>query len=178
MSEEVFINMEREVFKGNVLDVGFENYGVIYSLCKQGEDEIAIEYISGKGETQSIKEKVYDSCILLFSLNYVWLKMNKRSLIKFICRFIKEDGIIYLWDIDKGYGKIFNKKIKIVLPDKKVKIIEIKEMNILKDSSKNTVVNILRQYFDIIDVKSSDNVYFIKGRRKGRESSEDKLNWH
>lgn len=178
MKNEVFINMENEIFKGNVLDVGFDNYGVVYSLCKQGEDEIAVEYISGKEETKEIREEMYDSCILLFSLNVVWLKFNKRSFIKDLCRFIKEDGTIYIWDIDKGHGKIFNKKIKIVLPDRKVKVINIRDMNIFKDNSKETVVNILEQYFEILDIKSSDNIYYIKGRKKGRENSEDKLGGH
>lgn len=175
MYNEVFINMENEVFNGNVLDVGFDNYGVIYSLCKNAEDEIAVEYISGREDTKKIKEEMYDSCILLFSLNFLWLKFNKRSLIKDLCKFIKDDGNIYVWDIDKGYGKIFNKKIKIVLPDRKIKVINIKDFNILKDNSKDTTVNILEEYFEIKDIKSSDDIYYIQGKKKGRENIEDKF---
>ncbi|MDU7252170.1 MAG: class I SAM-dependent methyltransferase, partial [Clostridium sp.] len=31
---EIVINMENEIFRGNLLDVGTDNYGIIYNIYK------------------------------------------------------------------------------------------------------------------------------------------------
>ena len=39
MKKEVFINLEKEIFKGNILDIGFSNHGIIYNISKQYIDD-------------------------------------------------------------------------------------------------------------------------------------------
>ena len=58
--------MENEIFKGNLLDVGLDNQGIVYNVYKQFNDNINVEYISGKDERKNIMEDYYDNCILLF----------------------------------------------------------------------------------------------------------------
>lgn len=166
MKKNIFISMEREIFRGNILDIGMENQGIFYNIYKQYNDDINVEYISGKEGKKNIHENFYDSCILFFSLNSIWLKNKKRELIKDIYKYLNKDGIIYIWDIDKGYGKIFNGHIKVVIPGSKIKHMDIKELNILKDISKENTIKLLENYFDIIDSKSSDGIYYIKARKK------------
>lgn len=175
MERLVFINMENEVLTGNFLDVGMDNYGIVYNLYKENNEEIAVDYINGWGEKTNIEEDNYDGCVLLFSLRNIKLKTHKRNLIKDIYKFLKEDGNIYIWDIDKGVNSVFNGKIRILLPDKKIKEIVIKDYNIFKDSSKENTVEILKNYFEIVELKSSNNVYYIKAKKKVKNKDESNI---
>lgn len=166
MKNQIFINLEHEFFLGNVLDIGFENFGIIYNLYKQQNDEIAIEYIEGKRESSLIEKGAYDSCILFFSLRHFWLPAQLKKFLKEISEYLKDGGNIYLWDIDKGYKQTFQSTIKVALPDKTVKEIEIKDYNILKNCGKEKVLALLKEYFDILDVKASDRIYYIKAQKK------------
>lgn len=181
--KEIFINMEKECFKGNVLDIGTDNYGIIYSLYKQFNDDIAVDYIEGQEKKVEIPKGTYDNCVLLFSLNNIWLKHKRKNFIKEIYDYLDEGGLLHIWDIDKSYKKIFNGKIRIVLPNRSIKEINILDMNIFKDISKDSTIKLINQYFEIIDLKVSDNIYYIKGIRKGRKENEsiisrDKLEVH
>ncbi|MCM8711334.1 class I SAM-dependent methyltransferase [Clostridium sp. SYSU_GA19001] len=190
--KDIFINMQQEVFTGNVLDIGTDNYGVIYSLYKQYNDGAVIEYVHGREERELIEKGSYDSCILLFSLNNLWFKYNKRKFIKDISEYLKENGVLYIWDIDKGYYKFFKGKVKILLPDKKIKEINLLDMNIFKDTSKDATLKMLKEFFEIIDLKYSDNIYYIKARKvsadytqqevrnaeKGRTNVKNIINWN
>lgn len=166
LKKDIFISMEREIFRGNILDIGLENQGIFYNIYKQYNDDVNVEYISGKEGKKNINENFYNSCILFFSFSSIWLKKRKRDLIKDIYKYLNEDGMIYIWDIDKGYGKFFNGHIKIVIPGSKIKHMSIKELNILKDNSKKNTIKLLESYFDILDSKSSDGIYYIKARKR------------
>lgn len=162
--KNLFINMQQEVFTGNVLDIGMDNYGIVYNLYKKYNDEASIEYIHGKEEKNFIEKNSYDSCIMLFSLSQIWF--NKNNFIKDVSEYLKENGTLYIWDINKGYSKIFNAKIKVLVSDKIIKEINISDFNIFKDNSKETVIKVLEKYFKIIDLKSSDNIYYIRCQKK------------
>ncbi|HIG0354876.1 class I SAM-dependent methyltransferase [Clostridium sporogenes] len=163
---EIVINMENEIFRGNLLDVGMDNYGIIYNIYKQYNEDSNLEYINGAEEKENIKEGYYDNCILLFSFSNIFFKKNRMNLIRDIYRYLKEGGNVYIWDIDKKLKETFNGKIKILLPGEKVKNISIKDLNLLKDSSIDTTIKLLDPYFEIKDLKSSDGVYYIKGKKK------------
>ena len=164
--KEIFINMQNEVFTGNILDVGMDNYGIIYNVYKQYNEEAAVDYVHGKNEKRFLEKEGYDSCIMLFSLKNIWLKMNKKNFFRELSSFLKDDGVVHIWDIDKGYSKIFNAKIKILLPERSIKEIVVTDVNPLKDTSKESTIKLLEQYFEIIDLKASDNIYYIKARKK------------
>lgn len=169
MRKEIFINLEKEIFRGNILDIGLDNYGVVYNIYKQYHDNINVEYISGKEEVGSLKEEFYDSCILFFSFSSIWLRINKRKFIRDIYRYLNKDGLLYIWDIDKAYTKVFNATVKIVIPEGKLRQIKLRDLNVFKDTSKQNTIKMLEQYFNIIDVKSSDGIYYIKARKKALE---------
>lgn len=158
--------MENEIFRGNLLDVGTDNYGIIYNIYKQYNEDSNLEYINGAEEKENIKEGYYDNCILLFSFSNIFFKKNRMNLIHDIYKYLKEGGNVYIWDIDKKIKETFNGKIKILLPGEKVKNISIKDLNVLKDSSIDTTIKLLDPYFEIKDLKSSDGVYYIKGKKK------------
>ncbi|WP_242947049.1 hypothetical protein [Clostridium haemolyticum] len=87
---------------------------------------------------------------------------------KKIYDYLKEDGIVYIWDIDKGYGRIFNNKIKVTMLNDVEKEINFKEFNILKNSSLNSIKDVLNNFFDIIESRCLNRVYYIKARKRRR----------
>ena len=175
MKKEVFINLEKEIFKGNVLDIGFSNHGIIYNIYKQYiDDSSSVDYVEGKDEKAGIEEGVYDLCALFFTLSDIKFSQNKKKLIQDIYKYLKVGGLLYIWDVDKGFAKIFNSKIKIVLPDQNTKHINLMDLNIFKNSSKDNTIKILKPYFEIVTLKNSDNIYYMICKKRGK--SEDESN--
>jgi len=166
LKNSILINLENENLHGNVLDVGFYNYGITYSLFKNGEDEISVDYIEGKNEKQEIEVNFYDCCIVFFALGNIWLKNNRKKILSDLVKHIKKEGIIYIWDLDKPYGKIASSRLKVILPGGEIKIIKLKEFNLIKDTSFETTKKIIEEYFEIIDYTCSDNIYCIKALKK------------
>ncbi|WP_298841988.1 class I SAM-dependent methyltransferase [Clostridium sp.] len=179
MNKEVLLNLEKEIFKGNLLDIGFSNHGIIYNIYKEYiDDSSSVDYVEGKAEKELIENGVYDTCALFFTLSDIKLTYNKRKLIQDIYKYLKVDGMLYIWDIDKGIAKTFNKEIKIVLPDKSTKQIHLKDLNILKNSSKDNTMRILEPYFKVLTLKNSDNVYYMICKKKGKSKDESNANRH
>lgn len=173
MKKEVFISLEKEIFKGNVLDIGFSNHGIIYNIYKQYiDDDTSIEYLEGKEEKIRIEKEQYDVCALFLTLSDMKSTLTRKKLIKDIYNFLKLDGLLYIWDIDKGFAKTFNSIIKVVLPDKSTKQISLRDFNILKNSSKENTMKILQNYFEVLTLKNSDNIYYMICKKKGKLENE------
>jgi hypothetical protein len=166
LKKEVQLELHKEVFKGNVLDIGIHNNGIIYNMCKHFNKDLEVEYISGKEEEKNIKDEFYDSCILFFTLNNICFNLNKRNLFKKIYNYLNEGGCLYIWDIDKGYNRVFNSNIKILLPNAEVKNINLKDLNMFHDNSKETMLKLLEEYFNLIDLEEKEGVYYIKASKK------------
>ena len=179
MKKEAFINLEKEIFKGDLLDIGFSNHGIIYNIYKQYTDDSRdIEYIEGKEEKIRIEEGKYDTCALFLTLSNIKSTYSKSKLIRDIYKYLKEDGLLYIWDIDKGFVKIFNSRIKIVLPDKSAKQIYLRDLNIFKNSSKENTMKILQPYFEVLTLKNSDNIYYMICKRRGKTKDESDVSRH
>ena len=175
MKREVFINLEKEIFKGNLLDIGLSNHGIIYNICKQYiDDSKSVEFIEGKEDKIKIEEGTYDTCALFLTLSDIKYTQSKKKLIKDVYKFLKEDGFLYIWDIDKGFAKVFNSRINILLPDKSTKLINLRDFNLFKNSSKENTIKILKPYFEVLTLKNSDNIYYMICKKRGK--SEDEKN--
>lgn len=173
MKKEAFINLEKEIFKGNLLDIGFSNHGIIYNIYRQYCDESSsVDYLEGKDGKKRIEEGVYDTCALFLTLCDIKFTHNKIKLIQDIHRYLKNEGLLYIWDIDKGFVKIFNSRIKILLPDKSTKQIFLKDFNVFKNSSKENTMKVLQPYFEILTVKKLDNIYYMVCKKKGKSEDE------
>lgn len=164
-AQDVVINLENERFKGNVLDIGMDNYGVIYQMCKNNDDDLNVEYIDKEGERNNIEKQWYDTAVLFFCLGKLNTNISKKKLLKEIYEYLRDDGEIRIWDIDKCSMSAANLKVKVLLPKRKVKNIVIKDFNIAKDRSKENIKKLLKPMFEIIEIKTSNNIYYIKGRK-------------
>lgn len=173
MEKEIVISMEKEVFTGEVLDIGADNYGVVYSVYKSNNKNFNVEYIDGKDKVKNIKENSYDSCVLFLSFSSIIFRISRKILIEKIHNYLKDDGFIYIWDIDKGYGKTFYGKINVILPQGVSRKINVREINVLKDTSAKATLKLLEEYFSVIEAQCSDNIYYIKAQKKRRNSNEE-----
>jgi hypothetical protein len=175
--KEVVIDLRNERFEGDVLDVGMENFGVVYHMCKHTNDEISIDYIDKNLEEISKDKHWYDTAVLFFALSKIFLDITKRKLLMEVWDYLKEDGEILIWDLDKSTWQYKNMNVKVLLPGEKSKLITLKDFNLLKDSSKEYIFDLLEPMFEILECNASDNIYYIRGRkkRKGRTEHESSI---
>ena len=165
MGKTLVIDLVDVILQGDILDVGEKNLGIIYNISKEAEDEISLDYVSSDTKIE-LKDRKYDACTFFFDLNKIWTSLEKEKLIKEISLYLKECGEIFIWDINKERGKVFNNKIKVILPNGKVKEFTFRNLNILLSSNIEEIKKILEKYFEIEETKAWEDIFFIKGKKR------------
>lgn len=163
MMKTIIMNLSKISIKGDVLDVG-ESYGVIYNLYKDIEDEISVDYVDEKNVGE-LMERAYDTCTMFFSLSGIWRESRRIELIKDVSSLIKPGGELYIWDINKEVGKVFNNTIRAILPSGGIKEFEFKNINPIVKSNIDDTKRILSGHFTITEEKLWEEIYFIKGQK-------------
>ena len=163
MGKTIILNLSGVKLSGDVLDVG-ESYGVIYNISKDAIDEVSIDLLEGDIDEKKITQK-YDTCTIFFYLSNLWMESSRADLIKEVNKLIKVGGEIYIWDINKERGKIIDNKVKVILPNEKVKEIEFKNYNPLLTCSFEEVKKILEKYCKIEETKVWEDIFFIKAKK-------------
>lgn len=163
MMKTIIINMSNVNIKGDVLDVG-ESYGVIYNLYKDIEEEISVDYVDEKNVGDLI-ESNYDTCTMFFSLSGIWRESRKLQLIKDVSGLIKPGGDLYIWDINKEIGEVFNNVIRTILPSGATKEFEFKNLNPILKSNIDDTKRMLNDNFTVIEEKLWEDIYFIRGQK-------------
>ena len=164
MGKTLVIDLEDVILQGDILDVGEKNLGIIYNISKEAEDELSLDYVSSDTKIE-LKNVKYDACTFFFDLNKIWTSLEKEWLIKEVSSYIKEFGEIFIWDINKERGKVFNNKIKVILPNGKIKEFTFKNLNPLLSSNIIEIKKILEKYFEIEETKAWEDVFFIRGKK-------------
>ena len=172
MNKVLILNMEHLKLEGDILDVTSDNAGVIYSLSKEVEEELSIDYVD---EDSKLEKKKYDICTFFFNLNNVNGLWKKESLIKKVTNSLKDDGSIYLWDMSKNRGEIVDYKIKVILPNDKIKEVPIKNLNPLISCNFEEIKKILSKYYIIKEQKQWEDLFFLSGVKKKDIKSEDSI---
>ena len=176
MGKTLVINLENIILQGDILDVGERNLGIIYNISKEAQDELSLDYVSSDTKIE-LKDRKYDACTFFFDLNKIWTSIEKERLIREVSSYIKEFGEIYIWDINKERGRVFNNKIKVILPNGKIKEFTFKNLNILLSSNIEEIKKILEKYFEIEETKAWEDVFFIRGKKlKTKAEVEEKIN--
>lgn len=165
MGKTLIINMRDVKLEGDVLDVASDNKGVIYNIYKEIDDELSIDYVD-ESNRQILRNRKYDACTFFFNLNSIWRNSRKEHLIREVSQYIKNYGLVYIWDVNKERGKVIDSKVKIVLPGDKVKEFEFRNMNPILTSSLEEVKKILEKYYEIEETKVWEDIFFIKGMKK------------
>jgi len=170
MNKVLILNMEHLKLERDILDVTSENAGVIYSLSKEVEEELSVDYVEEESE---LEKKKYDVCTFFFNLNNVNGGLKKESLIKKVTESLKDNGSIYLWDMNKTRGEVVDYKIKVILPNNKIKEGVIKNLNPLISCNFEEIKKILSKYYIIKEEKQWEDVFFLNGVKKKDIKSED-----
>ncbi|MDD7793010.1 hypothetical protein [Clostridium sp. 'White wine YQ'] len=173
MEKTIVLNLKDMELKGDILDVGGENYGVIYNIKKYLDSEVAVDFVD---ESREIINSNYDTCILFFSLGKINNNKERHKLMSEIYPLIKEDGELYIWDIVKKKNEVFKNKIRVILPEEKTKEFSIKDSNFLKEWSADESKKVLEKYCDILETREWEDIFFIKAKKKGRNTDEDIIN--
>ena len=164
MGKTIILNLSDIDIRGDILDIG-ESYGVIYNISKEIDDEVSVDYIEEE-ESQKLNDRKYDNCTMFFALSGIWRDGLKEKLVNKISNSVKESGQIYIWDINKEFGKIFSSKIKAVLPSGNIKEFEFRSLNPMISSNIEETKKILSKEFYIEEEKLWEDIYFIRGRKK------------
>ncbi|WP_195988832.1 hypothetical protein [Clostridium sp. D53t1_180928_C8] len=162
MGKTIILNLSDIKLTGDVLDVG-ESYGVIYNISKDAIDEVSVDLLEG-----SIDENThggYDTCTVFFYLSSMWRDANKINLIKEASKLVKVGGEIYIWDINKEIGEVFNNKVVAVLPSGKTKEFEFKNLNPISKSNIDDTKRMLGDIYTIKEEKVWEDIFFVKGEK-------------
>lgn len=165
MGKTIIINLTGIDIKGDILDVGEDPAGVMYNFSKEAEQELSLDYVD-KESRDNLKTSDYDICTYFFELNKLWTAGEKEKIIQETLPYIKDDGEILIWDINKMRGRVFNNKIKVILPKGKVREFNFKNMNLLSESNIEDTKKIIEKYFDIEESRSWEDIFFIHGKKK------------
>ena len=123
------INMKDVKFGGNTLDVGNDNYGVIYNILKGEEDEISVDYYSEDLSNQY--KNFYDNGVTFFSLSQLATKGERDMVLKEIWQNLKVGGNLYIWDREKRVKEIIKDNINVLMPDGTTKEFKFSNINTL-----------------------------------------------
>ena len=164
MGKTLVIDLEDVILQGDILDVGEKNLGIIYNISKEAKEELSLDYVSNDTKIE-LKNTKYDACTFFFDLNKIWTSLEKERLIREVTSYIKDCGEIFIWDINKERGKVFNNKIKVILPNEKIKEFTFRNLNPLLSSNIEEIKKILEKYFKIEETKAWEDVFFIRGKK-------------
>lgn len=162
-----FLSLEKEMFRGNILDIGLENNGIIYNVYKFYDEDIDIDYLEGISCTEILKPNNYDTCIFFFSLNSMATLKQKKKLLKEINDYLRSNAYIYIWDIDKKPFKFKSTSVRVVLPDRSVKDIKVNCLNPFTNNSKDKIIDMLQEFFDVLQIRHSNDIFSIICKKKG-----------
>ncbi|SHH90925.1 hypothetical protein [Clostridium intestinale] len=173
MNKTIVLNMNDVNFEGNILDVGGENYGIIYNIKKFLDEEVAVDYVD---DSKAMGTFEYDTCVLFFSLGKINTQKERENMLNEIYPLIKEDGEIFLWDMIKYKNQIYKNKLRVILPGDKIKEFTLRDINFLKEWGEEDGKKTLEKYFEIQETKVWEDVYYIKAKKqKGSNTNEDTI---
>jgi hypothetical protein len=166
VKDTVQIDMQNLNLKGDILDIGVKNYGIIYKICRQYEDEVALEYVMGD-EKNLIEREYYDTAVLFFTLSPLRTAGKRRKLIKELYQYIRDCGEIIIWDINKSIGTLVNLQVEVLLGENETQKINIANLNPVKILSLTQVKRIISPFFEVTEEKLGKTIFFLRAKRKG-----------
>lgn len=165
MEKTLIINMDYFNAEGDILDITNDKSGIIYNLTKDVLDEISVDYVDDYNK-DILDKRRYDICTFFFNLNEVWSNRKRECIIKEVSEYLKKNGKIYLWDINKERGKVINSKVKIKMPNNIFKERDVVNLNPLIECSYSDIEKILSKYFVINEEKVWEDMFYIKATKK------------
>ena len=168
------IDMKEVCFKGNTLDVGNDNYGIIYNILKSTEDEVSVDYYVENIENGNMD--LYDNGVLFFSLSQVSSRNERDEIIKEIWKNLRFGGTIYIWDREKKSKELVNDNIKVLMPDGNDREFKFSNLSPLSEFGFFNFQKTLEKYFEIQEGRICDRIIYIKAIKRGSVKDENTIN--
>ena len=168
MKKQLVIDMSDLDMEGDILDVAKENTGIIYDISKEIEQEISVDYVEDESK-RLLKGRKYDICTMFFNLNNLYFNWERERLLRDITKYIKNNGKIYVWDINKKRMQIVRDKINIITSFNSIKQGEIVNNNLFSSCNYDKILEIMKKYFIIKEAKTWQDMFFIEGRMGKRK---------
>lgn len=165
MNKTLVVNMSYFNLNGDILDISCDEYGIIYNLSKDVIDEISLDYVD-ENNKKLLYDRKYDACTFFFNISKIFSNRKRRKMIKEVSQYIKKEGHIYLWDVNKDIRENVNSKIEIILPNGNVKTGILKNNNPFIKCGYDEIIDIVKQYYIIEETRVWENMFFIKGRKE------------
>ncbi len=172
MKGDMVLNLENQRFKGNVLDVGVNNYGIVYNICNESKGNLEVDYVqNGKDKVQGGQ---YHSCVMFLAMSSLLLDKDKIKIFNMISKHLVENGKLFIWDIPKKRGEIIDVDIKIVLPYRKIKTINYRDYNPITKRDRYSLEMLLEKKFEITVARDINGLFYIEAQKKRRNINEEK----
>ncbi|MGL5151506.1 MAG: hypothetical protein ACRC7N_13145 [Clostridium sp.] len=165
MSKTFIMSLKSLNIKGDVLDVGGDDFGVIYNVFREVENEISLDYADYEDKNKLIKNK-FDATTFFFILSEVWPQANRNELIDEVVSYIKENGEIYIWDVMKSKGQFILDDIRVLLPNDKIKDVELKRINPFTVCGMDEIKKELEKKCEVVETKQWEDIFYIKAIKK------------
>lgn len=165
MGKTLVMSLENLKIEGDILDIGGDDYGVIYNVFKEVENELALDY-ANTDDGKRLKRNRFDAATLFFGMGDLKQSKKREDLLKEILQYLKEDGEVYIWDIVKNKGEFINNTVKVILPNSKIKNFTLKKMNPFLTCSMEEVEKVLEKYCEVVETKQWEQLFFIKAVKK------------
>lgn len=161
--EKNIINIEKDILKGDILDLSLGDISLIYPYIKKDND-LDLDYIENMYGKRLIQKNSYDTALLFFTLQNIKSRRGKSDLLRQVSEYLKEKAYLHIWDINKNFGEMFKKQISIRV-EQQEKYIEVKNTNPFTDNSMDTMIKLVQKYFTIVTFKKEKDLYYIKCKK-------------
>lgn len=175
MGKTIFINMNDVKIEGDILDLSSKNSGIMYSISKDVEDELCVDYVTSD-DRELLNKRKYDACTFVFNLNNILGLRRKDKVVKEVINYLKDDGEIYIWDINKDVGKIIDYRMNVALPNGDLKRVLLKNYNPIVTCKFEEIKKVLEKYAEVKETKVWEDIFFIKAVKKKSEQREELKN--
>ncbi|MGL4875039.1 MAG: hypothetical protein ACRC30_10370 [Clostridium sp.] len=156
MKKTILLNLSNLKMKGDVLDFSIDEFSLV---------DFKEEEIDSRHEVALTIEDNYDTGILFFNLNKMVGRGKKEEVIEKITNYIKKDGEIYIWDLNKSFGETVDVELKVLCPNEKFKNVKIKTNNIFSCLNVEEIEKILEKNCIIEETKVWEDIFYIKARK-------------
>ncbi|MGL5649949.1 MAG: hypothetical protein ACRDDY_19120 [Clostridium sp.] len=156
MKKTILLNLSNLKIKGDVLDFSIDEFSLL---------DFKKEEINTRNEIALTVEDNYDTGILFFNLNKMIGRGKKEEVIERITNYIKKDGEIYIWDLNKNFGEIVDVELKVLCPNDKFKNVRIKTNNIFSCLNIEEIEKILEKNCIIEETKVWEDIFYIKAKK-------------
>lgn len=157
MRKTLMVNLSNLELGGDIIDFSLENFSLLdYEDSERNEEcsEVAITV-----------EELYDSGIVFFYLNKMWNKLKREEMISKMTNYIKKDGYIYIWDLNKSFGEVVDVELKVLCPNEKFKNVNLKTNNIFSSLNIEEIEKILEKNCIIEETKVWEDMFYIKAQK-------------